>query len=136
MFVIILLAVTAQPVLADNPPFALDTCIIMKGNKIYGQNLFMVEDVAPGSIATFTMTGKNNPQYVNFGLPKVKGENFSFIITEDYVGSWAKLLYKLEEYPQTVSVEINGMEYTAHIMSISEALMAFANGTPNPCPVQ
>lgn len=37
MFVIILLAVTAQPVLADNPPFALDTCIIMKNGVVYGQ---------------------------------------------------------------------------------------------------
>jgi len=136
--IIVLLAiafVTAQPVVADTPDFALDTCILMKGNKVYGRNLFMVENVPTGSTATFTMSGYNSPQYVNFGLPKVKGEKYSYIITEDFVGEWASL-YKLGENSEVVSVEINGVIHTAHIMSLAEALAAFLSGDVNPCPVE
>jgi hypothetical protein len=140
--IIVLIAitfVTAQPVMADtpdsNPNFALDTCIIMKGNKVYGRNLFMVENVPAGSTATFSMTGHNNPQYTNFGLPKVKGEKYSYIITEDFVGEWASL-YKLGENSEVLSVEINGVIHTAHIMSIAEALAAFLSGDVSPCPVE
>jgi len=137
--IIVLLAiafVTAQPVSADTPDFALDTCILMKGNKIYGRNLFMVENVPAGSTATFSSSSKNlNPQDVDFGLPKVKGEKFSFIVTEGYVAEWANL-YKLGESSQTVSVEINGTVYQAHIMSIADALSAFLSGDVNPCPVE
>ncbi len=136
--IIVLLAitfVTAEPVVADTPDFALDTCILMKGNKIYGRNLFTVENVPAGSIATFAMTGYNNPQYTDFGLPKVKGEKYSYTVTEGYVGGWADL-YKLGENSQTVSVEINGVVYSAHIMSIAEALAAFLSGDVNPCPIE
>jgi hypothetical protein len=136
--IVVLLAVTfvtAQPVLADTPDFALDTCILMKGDKIYGRNLFMVENVPTGSTATFTMSGYNSPQYVNFGLPKVKGEKYSYTVTDGYVGEWASL-YKLGENSEVVSVEINGVIHTAHIMSIAEALAAFLSGDVNPCPVE
>ncbi|KUK66820.1 MAG: hypothetical protein XD87_0472 [candidate division WS6 bacterium 36_33] len=137
--IVVLLAiafVTVQPVVADTPDFALDTCILMKGNKIYGRNLFLVENVPAGSTATFTMTGyNNNPQYTDFGLSKVKGEKFSYTITEGYVGEWGSL-YKLGEDSQTVSVEINGVVHSAHVMSITEALAAFLSGDVNPCPIE
>jgi hypothetical protein len=81
------------------------------------------------------MSGYNSPQYVNFGLPKVKGEKYSYTITEGYVAEWASL-YKLGENSEVLSVEINGVIHTAHIMSIAEALAAFLSGDVSPCPVE
>jgi hypothetical protein len=125
----------------EDPIFYLGICAIELDEPdrdgvtiMAGHYIDLHESIPPYTEIYVMLTGYNNPDYIDFGLPLVPDKESTYSLTPGFLFGWSKSMYPLEDSRQKFSVMIQGVVKTLEVPTALEAYQLLQEDNMMRCP--